>query len=354
MKTDTIIVYGSYGYTGSLIVKECHRLGLKVLLAGRDSRKLAQQSLESGYPFEMVDLANMQALTALLEKGTLVIHCAGPFQFTARQMIAACLNTHTHYTDITGEFQVFEMLASFDEAGKQAGIMIMPGTGFDVVPSDCLALHLKEQLPTATHLQLAFASSGGFSRGTSKTMIEGLGYGGTIRKDGVLTHIKTAARILNIDFGHFRSKAVCIPWGDIATAYRSTGIPSIEVYAGVNERTVRFLKASNLINPLLRTRWIKNFLRSRVEKQQAGPSAEKLASARSYLWGRVWDDRNNEVQARLETLNGYALTAKASVHIARKILEGNVKPGYATPAMMYGSGLILELEGTRGFTDAEG
>lgn len=346
MAIDTIIIYGSYGYTGRLIVEECRRRGLTVILSGRDSRQLAEQGAETGYPVESVALADTKALHALLEKGAMVIHCAGPFQFTARQMVEACLNTGTHYTDITGEYQVFDRIFSYDEAAKNKGIMLMPGTGFDVVPSDCLALHLKEKLPTATSLQMAFASSGGFSRGTAKTMVQGLGYGSTIRKEGSYVTIKTAEKVLDVDFGPFNSKTVCIPWGDIATAWRSTGIPNIEVYAGVNNRAIRLLKVSNLINPVLRQQWAKNFLQRQIDNRQPGPSAEKLAAARSYLWGRVKDEAGNEMHARLQTLNGYALTAKTSVLIAEKIVNKNLKHGFQTPAMAYGSDLIMEIPGT--------
>jgi short subunit dehydrogenase-like uncharacterized protein len=346
MKSETIIIYGSYGYTGNLIVQECLRLGLKVILSGRDADQLSRQSLETGYPFEAVALSDSGALTTLLQKGAVVIHCAGPFQFTAAQMVEACLDTKTHYTDITGEYQVFENVFAYDDRAKAKGIMLMPGTGFDVVPSDCLAVHLKEKLPAATHLQLAFASAGGFSRGTSNTMIEGLGYGSTVRSNGKLVQIKTAEKILEIDFGPFRCKAVCIPWGDIATAFRSTGIPNIEIYAAVSKKTIRLLKASNLFNPLLRRPWVKSFLRGRISRQAPGPSAEKLVTARSYLWGRAVDGSGNDVQARLETPNGYALTAKTSVLIAQKILNQNFKPGYQTPALAYGANLILEVPGT--------
>ncbi len=320
-----------------------------VILAGRDQHQLSRQSAETGYPFDVVDLSDTVRLTALLEKGVVVIHCAGPFQFTSKQMIEACLAAKTHYTDITGEYQVFEHAFTYDERAKKNNLMVMPGTGFDVVPSDCLAVYLKEKLPAVTHLQLAFAASGGFSRGTAKTMTIGLGYGSTIRKNGELVHIKTAASVLDVDFGPFKSKAVCIPWGDVATAFRSTGIPNIEVYAGVSRKTLRFLKASNFLNPLLRKRWVKNFLQNRIARQTPGPSAEKLKTARSYLWARVYDNSGREAQARLETLNGYALTAQSSVRIAQKILKGNFKPGYQTPAMAYGAGLILEMEGSKGF-----
>ncbi|MCI0751432.1 MAG: saccharopine dehydrogenase [Flammeovirgaceae bacterium] len=260
-------------------------------------------------------------------------------------MVAACLATRTHYTDITGEHQVFEMLSTYYQQAKDEAIQLMGGTGFDVVPSDCLALYLKNRLPSATHLQLAFISGGGFSRGTMKTMVEGLGYGSTIRKDGKLISIKTAQKVLDVDFGTFTSSVVCIPWGDISTAYRSTGIPNIEVYVGVKSKTIPWLKLSNAINPLLRLHFVKGYLKGRIEKKRPGPSEEKLKSARSFLWSKVWNDKEFE-EARLETLSGYALTAKSSVLIAEKILNGDFKPGYQTPAMAYGEDLIMQIEGS--------
>ncbi len=174
-----LVVYGSYGYTGALIVNLCKQKGLQVILAGRNPEALRKQSDATGYPFEVISTDDLEGLKRLLQPAVMVIHCAGPFKHTAKAMAEACMATQTHYTDITGEYQVFEMLAGMDEQARKAGILLMPGTGFDVVPSDCLAAHLKARLPSATHLQLAFAStSPGTSRGTKKTSVESLGYGG--------------------------------------------------------------------------------------------------------------------------------------------------------------------------------
>ena len=93
-------------------------------------------------------------------------------------MVEACLRLGKHYLDITGEISVFEAMARRDKAAKQAGMMIMPGVGFDVVPSDCLAVHLKNLLPTATDLTLAFYGLGGISHGTQATMTMNAGSGG--------------------------------------------------------------------------------------------------------------------------------------------------------------------------------
>ncbi|MBL7859212.1 MAG: saccharopine dehydrogenase NADP-binding domain-containing protein [Cyclobacteriaceae bacterium] len=344
----SIVVYGSYGYTGNLIVEECKKRNLNVILSGRNADKLEKQSSETEYPFQVVDIQEKEKLITLLHNAVLVIHCGGPFQYTAKSMAEACLDTKTHYTDITGEFNVFESLMRLDAQAKQAGIMIMPGTGFDVVPSDCLALHLKNKLPSATHLQLAFTSlKGGLSHGTAKTTVEGLGYGSFVRENGKIKSIPFGERNQEINFGTFTSLASCIPWGDIATAYRSTGIPNIEVYLGMPKKRIRLLKLSRYLNWLLKQRWVKSLLKKQIEKQPAGPSVNRRLNGRSYLWGKVWDGSGHVSTAKLETLDGYTLTAKASVLIAEKILMGNFKTGYQTPASGYGANLILEIENTK-------
>jgi len=347
VRDSTIILYGSYGYTGRLIAKECLAKKLNVILAGRNKEALQQQSTETGFPFEVVDIGSATVLQSLLLKGKVVIHCAGPFRHTAKAMADACLETKTHYTDITGEYQVFELLADYNQKAKAANITIIPGTGFDVVPSDCLALHLKNRLPSATHLQLAFTmSKGGLSRGTKKSMVEGMGEDGQIRTNGKLTSLALGAKSMEVDFGTFKTSTLCIQWGDISTAWQSTGIPNIEVYTGATPRMIKNAKRTKYINWLLRQRWVKRLLLNGIDRQNSGPSDEKRESGRSYLWGKVWDENGNKFESRLETLSGYNLTAKTSVLIAEKILSGNFKSGYQTPAMMYGEDLILEVSTT--------
>jgi short subunit dehydrogenase-like uncharacterized protein len=331
-------------------VEGCKHKKLSVLLAGRNASKLKTQSDLSGFPFEVVTTSDRPSLVKLLKQGTLVIHCGGPFRHTASQMVKACLQSETHYTDIAGEFEVFELLASFDAQAKAKNILIMPGTGFDVVPSDCLALHLKNRLPNATHLQLAFTMlKGGLSRGTSKTMTEGLGNGSCIRQNGKLLSIKLGEKVKEINFGEFTTRALCIPWGDISTAWRSTGIPNIEVYTGVSSAAIRGAKISHYFTWLLRQAWLKKYLQKKIDQRPAGPDAERRENGRSFLWGKVCDNKGNECISLLQTINGYSLTAKTAVLIAEKILRGNVKVGYSTPAQYFGADLILEIENTTRF-----
>lgn len=200
-----IVVYGSYGYTGRLIVNECRKHNLPVILSGRNKKSLAAQQNETGYPYEVVEIHQTEKLKALLKPAILVVHCGGPFSFTAKRMALACMETKTHYTDITGEIGVFELLFGFDQLAKSASIMLLPGAGFDVVPSDCLALHLKKRLPDATHLELAFATAGGgLSRGTAKTAVLGLGEGGCVRKGGKIIKVPLHIGIKEIDLGDLK------------------------------------------------------------------------------------------------------------------------------------------------------
>lgn len=342
-----IILYGSYGYTGQLIAKECKRKNLNVILAGRKESALQNQSNATGYPFHVVDMDNEQGLKSLLSKGALVIHCAGPFQYTAERMVAACLEANTHYTDITGEHQVFEMLSGYNSKAIEKGIMIMPGTGFDVVPSDCLALHLKNRLPTATHLQLAFTmSKGGLSRGTARSTVEGLGGGSLIRKDGKLIPILLGEKVLEINFGPFTTLAMNIPWGDISTAWHSTHIPNIEVYMGVSKNMIRGAKLSKYVNWLLRKKWVKDFIKKKIDQRPSGPNDEVRTAGKSYLWGKVWNAQGRQCVSTLETANGYTLTAQTSVLISEKILNGDFKIGFQTPASAFGADFILLAEHT--------
>lgn len=340
-----ILVYGSYGYTGRLIAAEAASRGLPVVLSGRNAERLSAQGKQLGLSVRVASLDDRDALNAALEGCKVVIHCAGPFSRTYKAMAEACLENRVHYLDITGEIGVFEALAAMDSLAQAKGVMLMPGVGFDVVPTDCMAAALHGEMPDATHLQLAFRSVGGrMSHGTSTTMVESLGEGSLVRRNGVLEPIGAGKLTVEADFGSGRRTAACIPWGDVASAYRTTGIPNIETYIGLPKSAIRFLKMSNLMGPLLRMDWVRRLAQKRVDRQPAGPTLEERNGSKSQVWGRVKNEAGESLEANLSTLNGYSLTAKASLFIAERVLQGDVEPGYQTPAGKYGSDLIMEVD----------
>lgn len=341
------LIYGANGYTGELTARIAVEQGMKPILAGRNQPAVAAIAARLGLPYRIAALDDPTALDAMLRDVAVVLHCAGPFVHTAAPMVDACLRTGVHYLDITGEIAVFEALAARYDEAKRAGVMLLPGAGFDVVPSDCLAAHLNRRLPTATRLRLGIRALGIVSRGTATTALEAIarGEGGLVRKQGKLTPTPVAWKTREIDFGKGPRLAVTVPWGDVSTAYHSTGIPDIEVYMTFPPAAVRAMQASRYVGWLLRLPGVVDLLRQRIRSGAPGPTDAERAAGSGLLWGRAEDDTGAAVESRLRTPEGYTLTALASLAIVRKVLAGQVKPGFQTPSSAYGPDLITEIEG---------
>lgn len=347
------LLYGANGYTARLIIKESLQQGIKPTLAGRSKAKIEAIAKENGLEFLIFDLSNAKDLKEIITPFDVCFNAAGPFSKTAEPMIEACIAAKTHYLDITGEIAVFELAKSYDKLAKEAGIMVMPGVGFDVVPSDCLANHLKGRLPDAKNLELAFTSiGGGLSHGTASTMVESLGEKSAARVDGRLKRVPVGHKSKKIDFGEVKHWTMTIPWGDISTAYTSTKIPNIVVYTGVPKKAVSFMKYQNLFNPIMGTKLVKGLAQRWIDKNLDGPSEKENQNGKSLLWGEVSNEKGEVKTSRLSCKEGYLLTALAGLLITKKVLNNDFKIGYQTPAGAYGAGLILEIEGSK-ITDIE-
>lgn len=337
-----LLVYGANGYTAELVAREAVRTGLRPALAAR--RPDAARALASELGLELVALSldDPAALASALARYAVVLHCAGPFARTSRPMADACLASGAHYLDITGEVEVFESLARRDAEAKARGVMLLPGTGFDVVPSDCLAAHLASRLPGAKHLALAFLGTGGVSHGTATTIVENLAKGGVVRRDGKLVPVPSAHKRRTIDFGRGPTSTMAIPWGDVSTAYHSTGIPNIEVFMAAPASMIWGSILSRPFGPLLGSAPAQRLLKGRI--REGGPGPASRARARSYLWGEVTDGARTCV-SRLVAPEGYTLTAMTSVAIARRVLAGEAPPGFQTPSRAYGKDFVLGFDG---------
>ena len=348
MPANSFLLNGANGYTGELIARYAHLYDLQPILAGRSRDKLQSLAAKLNLPYKVIDLNDTGALQSALREVKVVVHAAGPFQHTAKQMIEACLETGVHYLDINGDIAVFEMLKTYNEKAMLSGIMVMPGAGFDVVPTDCLALLLKKLLPDAIALKLAFASLGGtLSHGTATTMTNKLGDGGAVRKNGQITRVPLGHKGMWVDFGMKKLFVMSIPWGDIATAHFTTGIPDIETYTNVSLKTYRLLKLQFLFNWLLRTSFMRNYIKKKIDQRPAGPNDDMRSKGLSLIWGQATNAAGKTASARLKCPDGYTLTMYSTLLITKKVLQGNFQPGYQTPAAVYGEDLVLEVPDTR-------
>jgi saccharopine dehydrogenase (NAD+, L-lysine-forming) len=278
----------------------------------------------------------------MLDGVHVVLHCAGPFFRTSGPMVQACLEAGAHYLDITGEITVFEACRHQHTAARQRGIVILPGVGFDVVPTDCLAARLASRLPGATLLELAFAGGGGFSRGTLKTMLLGGGTG-AIRQDGRIVAVPRAWRTQRIPFQDRPRTAITIPWGDVSTAQWSTKIPNVHTYLALPPAARRLLPLQSLLQPLLAVPAVRRFAERQIDARVTGPSPAVRASARMQLWGRVTHPDGRTVEETAVVAEGYRFTALAAAECARRMLAAPPEAGYHTPSTAFGASLVDDL-----------
>lgn len=329
------MLYGANGYTGDITAREAVRRGHRPVLAGRNREQVEALARELGcearvFDLDRIDLSGVDA----------VLHCAGPFAYTSAPMVQACLDAGVHYLDITGEIGVVEAVFARDEEARRRNVLLLPGVGFDVVPTDCLAAMLHARMPDANELWLAFHTRGGVSRGTMKTILDSIGDGGAIRRDGRIVRVPALFDVRTIPFESGPRTAAAIPWGDIATAYRSTGIPNIRVYRAASEGMIRRTRRFARVAPLLRFTPVKRLLQAYVGRTMTGPTAEQRASGNVELWGRVANARGEEATMTLRTGEGYDFTVRSSLAAVERVVAGLGKSGALTPSQAFGPDFV--------------
>jgi short subunit dehydrogenase-like uncharacterized protein len=341
------MIYGATGYTGELIAREAKSQGKTPILAGRNAAKIIALARELKLPSTAFRLEAPSDIVAALRGVRLVLNCAGPFSKTADPLMRACLAGPAHYLDITGEIDVLEGAHRFDADAKAAGVVLCPGAGFDVVPTDCVALMLKKALPEATELALGFELSGrGMSAGTAKTLVEGLGKTGKIRRAGRIVDCPLGRGSRRIDFGRGAKLAMPIPWGDVASAFYTTGIPDITVYTPISPLSLAIARLTIAFGPVLRSPRLQAWLIKKIEENPSGPDVATRNANPSWVWGEGKDAHGRSHTIRIVTLNGYSLTVFSSLALVQHLMSNACSPGCWTPAGLMGENFILSLPGT--------
>lgn len=342
------LIYGATGYTGTLIAEHAVWRGLAPVLAGRNPEKARALAERLGLAWRAFPLDDDAALRRGVLAVGAVLNVAGPFSATARAMAGACLASGVHYVDVTGEIDVFEALAALDGEAKARGVALLPGAGFDVVPSDCLAAHVARRLPSATKLKLSIGGFGGLesaSRGTAKTMLEAAGLGTRARRGGRIVELDAAPRG-EADFGAGRRPTVGVSWGDVSTAFRSTGVGEIDVAFEATPAMRQAAGAPKLVRRLFGAAVVQRALKRLIDaRMPPGPTAEQRASGRTVIVAEALDATGRYAGARLTTPEAYRLTAWTALEIARRAAAGEAPVGYQTPATAFGPDFIMSFEG---------
>lgn len=340
-----ILIYGANGYTGALIAEEAARRGLKPILGGRNRDALEALAQRLKLTRRVFELRDGTEIARNLEGVDVVLNCAGPFAYTCVPLLEACLAHKAHYLDITGEIDVFELCHHAHKRARHQGIVVAPGVGFDVVPTDSVAAMLKQRLPDANQLVLAFEAGGGPSPGTTRTSVAGLARGGRVRRNGELVDVPLAWKVREFERDGKQRSAMTIPWGDVYTAFVSTGIPNIETYMVVSPKTIARTRWLRYAQPFLRFDAVLRFLEERAVHRARGPDAERRAATGCYIWGEARNAAGREEKLALTTPNGYTLTVNAALGILDHVLHTSVEGGYYTPSQLVGADFVLTLPG---------
>lgn len=338
------MLYGATGYTGRLIAERAVKQGHRPLLAGRDPEKLKPMADALGLSFTSFSLDDGASTREALSRVKAVFHAAGPFLTTGKAMLDACLDKRCHYLDLTGELAVLEAAMLRGAEAERAGILAVPGSGFDVVPSDCLAKKLSLMLPSATHLEIAIGGFGALSPGTVASLLgSSLLYGNRIRRDGQLIEEPFAARRKRIALGPKRRKRVgSMPVGDVVTAFFSTKIPNITAYLALPPFGVSFVRS---LRAMAKRPALHRAMLSLGRRFSKGPSERHRTEKKCYLWGKVEDASGNAVEAAMTTKEPYEYTAHIAVLAVEEALISTRK-GVLTPALAFGEGFAERVEGT--------
>ncbi len=338
------LLYGATGYSGSLTARLAKKKGMNPILGGRNPEKVARLAAGLGFECRAVPLTDAARLDDALRDVDVAVHMAGPFAQTCAPMLEACLRTDTHYIDITGEYPVMEYCAQKGGLGAEKGLMIMPGAGFDVAPSDCLAAYVGAKIPAAVHLTLGFSGMANVSRGTAKTAMGFVGLAAAARRGGRIVRHREHFRH-QLDFGAGPVDVVAVNWGDISTAYHSTGIPDIDVFFESTPQLEKLSSVGPAMGWFLRRRLAQRLIHLFINRLPEGPDEAARARGSAMIMAEAVDGKRNCFAARLKTPEPYALTAETALEIVRRILGGDFKPGFQTPSMAYGPDFILEFAG---------
>jgi len=322
--TPTILIYGATGYTGKLASLRARDTQLLFEIAGRNPEEVAKLADQLDVPFRVFSLDDPVALHAGLAGVTAVLNCAGPFASTARPLMEACIAGGVHYLDVSAEYRVYALAESLSERAAAAGVMLLPGVGWHVVPSDCLALYVAAKVAHPQSLRIAFQVADTMSRGSAATVGEMRSVGLLVRAGGIIV-AKLDAAPEHFDFGAGPVDSVPVSFGDLVTAWKSTGIPNISMFVNMK----------------------KNVLPAGVAAVAEGPSLEERTANPASFVVEVTGIDGTVVRARMDTVNGYTYTPMVAIEALRLLAAGQAKFGFQTPATVFGAGFAASIADTR-------
>jgi short subunit dehydrogenase-like uncharacterized protein len=345
MRSDPLLIYGATGYSGGLIAGAAVRRGLRPILAGRNRERLAALAQTLGLTYRAAALTDYPAFDRMLADIKVVLLAAGPFAVTARPVADLCVKRGIHYLDISGEWSAIDGLTACRDAARRQGSMVMPGCGFDIVASDCLARYVSDRTPDAASLAIGLSGLVTPTRGSLRTMVRQAGLEVQVRRNGTFVSVAPGTLRRRFDYGRGDGWSTAVSWGDVSSAFFTTGIPNIEVYFEETPAFRAMLWAGRTFGPWLQLPWMQEYLKAHAALIPEGPTAAERAAHRCVAVAEARTSRGHTIVARLRTPEAYAFSAETASAIAAKALANDVESGFQTPGRLYGADFVLQFDG---------
>jgi short subunit dehydrogenase-like uncharacterized protein len=325
-----MLIYGATGYVGSLLVAAAAERQIDAVVAGR-SESVVEVAAAAGMEPRVGDVDNI-----VVDDVDVVVNAAGPFAHTAASLARRCVESGVHYVDLAGEAAEFEAVHAVHDSAVAAGVTLMPGVGFGVVPTDCLALHLKRRVPEGVSIDIGFATTGGVSGGTLRTLAAGFGDRGGVPGELLRTR--------QIDFKSGSKRCIENPWrGDLFTTPLSTGIDAVTTWISLPRPLAWSMAAAHRRGDPVRPPLPGRVLRQIASRAPAGPSAKKLARGHAEVWAQITDPSGAVSVSSLTTPDAYVHSIDAALESARRLAVGSPTAGFRTPAQEFGADFVTEL-----------
>ncbi|WP_339776370.1 saccharopine dehydrogenase NADP-binding domain-containing protein [uncultured Thalassospira sp.] len=319
-----LMIYGATGYTGRMAAKHAKAAGTPLVLAGRTEESLSRLAAELGIEYRVFGLDDAAVIDKGLADISVLLNCAGPFLRTAKALMQASLRNGIHYLDTAAELDSYHLAEDLDDAAKAAGIMLMPGGGGSVAMLGSLAGHAVATVRDPRKIRIALHVAGGLSRGSAISAMENVTIRTLARIGGKLVNAP-ADGIRKFDFGKGGVDCFPVTLPDLITIWRSTGVPDVETFVYVTGD---------------------GFPQGDLSLLPDGPSEEDRLANRYQAAVEVTDAEGQVTRSHLDTVNGYTFTAMAAAEAGRRVLAGDVRPGFQTPAVLFGSGFAQTIADT--------
>ena len=320
----TLMIYGAAGYTGRMTTEHARAAGLDLVLAGRAEPAIKQLAAETDLPVRVFAVDDKAAADSALQGIKVLLNCAGPFMRTAEPLMLACLRNGVHYLDIAAELDSYRLAEKLDAAAVAAGVMLLPGSGGSVAMLGSLAAHALERVEHPHSISIALHVSGSMSRGSAISASENLTTETLARIDGQLvSRRENDNRLFDFGAGDVSCFPVTLP--DLITIWRATSVPNIETFVYVAGDA---------------------FPEGDLAKLPDGPTAEQRLASRYHAAVEVVAADGTVTRAILETVSGYIFTPMAAAEAARRVLAGEARFGFQTPAGLFGPGFATTIADT--------